>query len=126
MTRKVLAAIAGVVASALVVTLVEAIGFVLFPPGPLDPRSGVPLNPPSTGLMLCVLVAWAAGALAGGWTATRIARAGHGPALAVGCLQTGACLVNMILIPSPWWFWVLGLGVSVPLALVGWRLARRP
>jgi hypothetical protein len=32
----------------------------------------------------------------------------------------------MIAIPSPWWFWVLGLAVSVPLALVGWRMARRP
>jgi hypothetical protein len=125
-TRKVLSVIAGIVASALVVTLVEAVGFVLFPPGPLDPRSGVPVNPPSLGLMLCVLVAWALGALAGGFTATKVARAGHGPALALGSLQTGACIVNMIAIPSPWWFWVLGLGVSVPLALVGWRIARRP
>lgn len=125
MTRKILAVIAGIVASALVVTLVEAVAFVVFPPGPLDPRSGVPLNPPSTGLMLAVLVAWAAGAFTGGFTATKIARAGHGPALAVGSLQTGACIVNMIAIPSPWWFWVLGLGVSVPLALTGWRAARR-
>ena len=126
MTRTILAVIAGIVASALVVTLVEAIGFVFFPLGPLDPRSGVPVNPPSTGLMLCVLAAWAAGALAGGWTATKIGRAAHGPALGVGSMQTGACIVNMIAIPSPWWFWVLGLGVSIPLALAGWRLARRP
>jgi hypothetical protein len=125
-TRKVLAVIAGIVASALVITLIEAVAFVLFPPGPLDPRSGVPVNPPSTALMLCVLGAWAAGALVGGWTATKIARAAHGPALAVGSMQTGACIVNMIAIPSPWWFWVLGLGVSIPLALAGWRMARRP
>jgi hypothetical protein len=125
-TRKVLAVIAGIVGSALVITLIEAMAFVLFPPGPLDPRSGVPVNPPPVGLMLCVLVAWAAGAVAGGWTATKIARAAHGPALAVGSLQTGACIVNMIAIPSPWWFWVLGLAVSIPLALVGWWMARRP
>lgn len=118
--------IAGVVASALVITLIEAVAFVLFPPGPLDPRSGVPVNPPPVGLMLCVLAAWAAGACVGGWTATKIGRAAHGPALAVGSLQTGACIVNMIAIPSPWWFWVLGLAVSIPLALVGFRLARRP
>lgn len=124
--RKVLAVIGGLVAGALVITLIEAVGFVLFPPGPLDPRSGVPVNPPPVGLMLCVLVAWAAGAIAGGWTATKIARAGHGPALALGSLQTGACIVNMIAIPSPWWFWVLGLAVSIPSALVGFRLARRP
>jgi hypothetical protein len=74
-TRKVLAVIAGIVAGALVITLVEAIGVVFFPLGPLDPRSGVPVNPPPVGLMLCVLVAWAAGAVTGGWTATKIGRA---------------------------------------------------
>lgn len=126
MTRKVLAVLAGLVASGLVITLVEAVGFVLFPPGPLDPRSGVPLNPPSLGLMLCVLVAWACGAVVGGFTATKVARGGSAQALALGSLQTGACIVNMIAIPSPWWFWVLGLAVSIPSALVGYRLARRP
>lgn len=124
--RKLLAFVAGLVAGGLTIGLLEWAGHLLVPPGPLDPRSRVPVDPPSTAALLLVLVAWAAGAFVAGWVATRVGGTlGHGLALAVGSFLMGGGLMNLIAIPSPAWFWVLGLLCFLPLALAGWRTARR-
>ena len=124
MTRKILAVIAAIVAGSLAITLVEMVAHQVIPPGPVDPRSRLPLNPPTVPMMLTVIVGWAVGALVAGFTATNIARAGYGPALIAGLVLTGAGLMLVIAIPSPVWFWVFGLGQFVPMALLGFRAAR--
>jgi hypothetical protein len=75
-------------------------------------------------MMLTVIVGWAVGAFVAGFTATKIARAGYGPAVVAGLLLMGAGLMMVIMIPSPVWFWVFGLGQFVPMALLGFRVAR--
>lgn len=124
MTRKVLAVIAALVAGSLAITVVETIAHQFIPPGPVDPRSRLPLNPPTVSMMMTVIVGWAVGALVAGFTATKIARAGYGPAVSVGLLLTGAGLAMLMMIPSPVWFWIVGLGQFVPMALLGFRLVR--
>jgi hypothetical protein len=123
-TRKVLAVIAAVVAGGLAITLVEAVAHRFVPLGPVDPRSHVPLNPPTVPLMLTVIAGWAVGAFVAGWVATKIARAGYGPAAASGLVLAGAGLTMVIAIPSPVWFWIVGLGQFVPMALLGFRAVR--
>jgi MFS family permease len=123
-TRKILAVIAAIVAGALAITLVEMVAHQFVPPGPVDPRSHLPLDPPTVPMMLTVIVGWAVGALVGGWVATRLGRASYGPALIAGLVLMGAGLMMVIAIPSPVWFWILGLGQFVPMALLGFRVAR--
>jgi hypothetical protein len=123
-TRKILAVIAAVVAGSLAITLVEMVAHQVIPPGPVDPRSGLPLNPPTVPMMLTVIVGWVVGALVAGFTATKIARGGYGPALIAGLVLTGAGLMLVIAIPSPVWFRVFGLGQFVPMALLGFRVVR--
>jgi hypothetical protein len=123
-TRKVLAVIAAMVAGSLAITLVEAVAHRFVPLGPVDPRSHVPLNPPTMPLMLTVIVGWAAGAFVAGFVATKIARAGYGPAAVAGLILMGAGLMMVLMIPSPAWFWIVGLGQFVPMALAGFRIAR--
>jgi hypothetical protein len=123
-TRKVLAVIAGMVAGALAITLVEMGAHQLVPPGPVDPRSHVPLNPPTVPMMLTVIVGWAVGSFVAGFVATKIARAGYGPAAVAGLILMGAGLTMVLMIPSPVWFWIVGLGQFVPLAVLGFRAAR--
>ena len=124
MTRKILAVIAAIVAGSLAITLVETVAHQFVSPGPVDPRSHVPLNPPTVPLMLSVIVGWAVGAFVAGLTATKIARAGYGPALAAGLVLAAAGLVMVIMIPSPLWFRIVGVGQFVPMALLGFRAAR--
>lgn len=125
MMRNFLAVVAGLAAGGVTIGLLEMLGHQLIPPGPLDPRSHVPVNPPSTAALLLVVLAWTCGAFVGGWVATRVGKTRtHGPALAVGSFLMGGGLMNLLAIPSPAWFWVLGLLSFLPFALLGWRTGR--
>src|SRR5262245_52002319 len=110
--RSILAVIGGMLVAFVIIAVVEAIGIKLYPPppglNPADPESlkrwvaSMPLA-----AKLCVLLAYAAGSVAGGWVA-----AGLGPgarlmhAMIVAALLFGAGLMNLMTIPHPAWFWV--------------------
>jgi hypothetical protein len=79
-----------------------------------------------TGALLVVLVGWILGSLAGGWVAARTSLSGamrH--AIIVGVLLTAAGIFNNLAIPPPAWFWI-GIGVFLPSAWYGGRMAARP
>jgi hypothetical protein len=121
--------IAGIVAAFLCVFAVEWIGHSLYPP-----PAGLDVNDPADQARLMeampaaakalVLLAWFAGALAGAWTANRIA--GRGIAgWVVALLVIAAGVATMLMIPHPAWMWAGG--ILLPL-LAGWiahRMAGR-
>jgi hypothetical protein len=131
MLRSVGAVVAGVILGGGVVFAVELLGGMLFPMPP-----GLDLNDPQAlavamanaplGALLFVLLAWAAGSLAGGWLAARLAgRAPHWHALIVGVLLLIAGIINLATLPHPLWFQVVSVLVFLPAAWLGGALGAR-
>lgn len=127
--RSIVAVLAGMVVFAFLVMAIEAVGMMIFPPPPgtdmANPEAAraAMANAP-VGSLLFVLLAWIVGTFAGAWTAARIARrapVGHG--LVVGVLGLAGAIANMLMIPHPVWFWVLGVAVFLPVAWLGARIA---
>lgn len=132
--RSIVAVVLGFIVASLVMMVIEGVnGHVLFPElgkaaaGITDPeqmRALFAAAPPAA--LLVVIVGWTLGAIAGGWTAARIAvRAPIGHALAVGALLLLAGVMNNLMLPPPTWFWIASLAVLLPAAWLGGRMARK-
>ena len=130
--RRILGVILGFVVASAVMMLIEFTNGHLFYPelsraaqGMKDPAQIAALMAQApVGALLVVVLVWLLGAIAGGWSATRIARTESStPALSLGLLLTLAGIANNLMIPPPLWFWVLGLTVMIPGAWYGARLA---
>jgi len=127
--RSVLAILAGAIVAGVLIALVEAMSSAVYPPPPgIDihdheaMRQHVDTLP--IGAFLFVLAAWAIGSFGGSWVAARLAtraRLRHG--LAVGALFLGAGVMNMLMIPHPWWMWVGGILALAGCSFLGARLA---
>jgi len=110
--RSVLAVIAGMLVAFVLIAVVQSVGLSVYPP----PSDMDPLNYESIksamariplGALLFVLLSYAAGSVAGGWLAARIApRAKMTHAMVLAALLFGAGLMNLITIPHPPWFWI--------------------
>lgn len=110
--RSILAVIVGMLVAFVVIGVIEAIGIKLYPP----PRGATPTDRESLKALvasmplaakLCMLLAYAAGSVAGGWMAALLApRAKRMHAMIVAALLFGAGLMNLMTIPHPAWFWV--------------------
>lgn len=127
MLRKLGGVVVGaVVALLLIVVLERAIRYV-FPPPPLDysdpdVRRLLAMNAPA-GSLISVIVAYAFAALAGAWTAVRVARDGAWPAWAVGGLLLLQTVLNVVSLPHPLWFTVLALAAIAAAAWTAGQLA---
>ena len=124
--RRVLAVLAGVGVGVGIIFAVEAINSWLYvPPGldlnDLDAMRAYMRELPAAALLI-VLLGWGLGALAGGWVAARVGR-GFAPARWVGIILLGVALFNLLSLPHPLWFWIVGILVFVPAAELGARLA---
>ena len=130
--RAILGVAAGLVTMFLVIMGIEFLGHVLFPPPPgLDPMNPADLgtimaSQPVAALALVVL-AWVAGAFAGGWVAARVARDWPRVAAVLVSVVVIAGVVGMIVqLPEhPRWMSILGLLLPIPAALLGARFARQ-
>lgn len=129
--RLLMGIVAGVVAAFLCVFAVEFVAHGLYPPpagldasNPADQARLMAAMPAAAKAM--VLLAWFAGALAGAWTANRIA----GRSLAgwiVALLVIAAGIATMAMIPHPAWMWAGGIALPLLAAWIADRLgARRP
>lgn len=132
--RSILAVVIGFIVASAVMMLVETInGKVLYPElgklgtGVTDREeirkllAGAP-----AGAFLVVLLGWALGSFAGGFTATWIGKQPpYRHALILGVLLTLAGIANNLMVPPPLWFWVAGFLVFIPAACAGARLAPR-
>ena len=129
--RIVMGAVAGIVVAFLCVFAVEFVAHGLYPP-----PAGIDASDPAGQARLMaampaaakamVLAAWFLGALAGAWTANRIA----GRSLAgwiVALLVIAAGIATMVMIPHPAWMWAGGIALPLLGAWIADRMsARRP
>jgi hypothetical protein len=131
MGRRILAAVAGLVAGTVAIMLVETLGHRLYPmPADLDPKDPAALGRWMAGMpvwaWLVVLAAYAAGSVVGGAVARRLAPGRPlGPALWVGIVLTLLGFVNLATLPGqPLWFAIASTLCYVPCAWLGARLVR--
>lgn len=128
MFRKIAALLAGIVATSIAVGLVQQLDHYFYPlPAGTDPNDPDSFkNYVQTApffAVFFVIISYAAGALAGGFVSTKIANdCKKIYAVVIGILFLMISIYMMITIPSPIWFWILGIAVW-SLVLVGWRLA---
>ncbi len=130
MLRKVLAVIAGFIITGAVVGAVQWIGHQIYPL-----LAGADLNDNETlkdyvenapfMALFFVILSYAAGAFAGGFAATKIARdSSRAPAFIIGALFTLFSIYMMLTVPTPFWFWVLGIA-AWGLVMAGRSVARK-
>ncbi len=128
MLRQILSVLAGLLTVSIVVGLVQALGHYAIPmPQGLDAndpdvvKNYVDENPMA---MVFVLLSYAAGAFLGGFVATLIAKDNsRSPVFIIGALYILVTIYMMFIIPSPFWFWVLGIAFW-GLVFVGRTMAR--
>ena len=130
MVRNILALLAGLLVMGLTVAAVQVAGHALFPPpsgiDPGDHEQMVAYIARMPVLALAwVLLAYAAGAVAGGFTAAKLSRARPSRLpWAIGTVLLALVVMNFVLIPyHPLWMMALGILVPFPFALIGGRLA---
>lgn len=128
MLRQFLAVIAGIIVGSLGIWLVERIGHSLYPfpadlkPDDIEGFKAYIENLPFMGKFI-VILGYALGALVSGFVATKVGN-NNKPAAAIVCggIFLFFTIYNMLVLPTPVWFWVLGILVW-SLVLVGYRLA---
>ena len=126
--------LAGFVAATVVMLIVEFLnGHVFYPAlgkaaeGVRDPEVLRHLMATAPkGALIVVLFGWALGGLVGGLVAGKLApKAPLAHSVALALLLTLSVVANNLMIPPPAWFWIAGLVITGPMALVGARLTAR-
>lgn len=127
MLRIFLGIVAGVVLAFVVITALEMVSYVAFPPpaglDPADPEDVkriVAAAPMAA--KVWVVFCWFAGVLAGGWLARRLSRTGWAGWVIAGLIAVGG-IANVLMIPHPLWMQIAA--VAAPL-LAGWIVTRLP
>ena len=128
--RSILAVIAGLVVAVIIITVFEMVNSQVYPlPPGVDPTDQEALRAVAkdipAGAFVLVVAGWAAGALAGAWSAGRLVGRSslvHGMVVAVLLFIFG--VINMLLIPHP--VWLAGIVGFLGCGYVGARLAARP
>ena len=129
--RSVISVVVGIIAGVLAIALVEAVGHQVYPPPEgidVNDREAMKemVDSAPVGALLFVLAAWAIGAAVGGWLAVRLGGSGPRGPFIVGLVLLAFGVTNMLMIPHPTWFFVVGVILFLPAALGGGRLAHRP
>lgn len=121
--------VAGIVVAFLCVFAVEFVAHGLYPP-PAGLDAGNPadqarlMEAMPAGAKAMVLLAWFVGALAGAWTANRIADRSLAGWI-VALLVIAAGIATMIMIPHPAWMWAGGILLPLAAAWIADRLSAR-
>ena len=131
MLRSVLSIVIGVFAGGATIMLMEMLGHAIYPPpegvnfeDPVAVAAMVAAAP--VGALLMVILAFAVGAFAGGLVAGFIKpKLQTYQPLVVGAIFTVFGLMNLLMIPHPWWFWLASLACFIPMAFLGGRMASK-
>lgn len=117
MLRRVLAAIAGIIAASISIYLIETLGHLLFPfpegAKPMDMewiKNNIDLIP--RGSMIAVIIAHGVGIAVGMFVTGLISKTSIIPAYVVAGFMAVATIANWFMIPSPTWFYISD-GISV-------------
>jgi uncharacterized protein YacL len=128
MLRKILAVIAGMISGGIGVGIVQTIGHYFYPmpqgmkSDDMEAMKNYVENAPFMALFF-VIISYAAGAFVSGFVSTKIANDGKKIyALICGIIFLIQSIYMMSLLPTPLWFWVLGI-LSWILVLVGYKVA---
>ncbi len=126
MLKNMLSVVAAFIIGAICVFAIEKIGHIVYPvPAGLDILKPETIreyakNAPA-GALLFALGAQCIGAFIGGLVTSLIAVVKFPMAMTYGVLITFFALMNLIVIPHPYWFMALSLLLPIPLALAGSR-----
>lgn len=128
MLRAILGVIAGIIAGSVCVWGVETLNHILHPypagmkANDMEAFKSYIENLPFLGKFM-VIVGYALGALVSGFISTKIAKNGKPTAAIIcGLIFLSFTIYNMVVLPTPIWFWVLGILVW-GLVLAGYKLA---
>ncbi|WP_411812512.1 hypothetical protein ACLB9Y_05230 [Chryseobacterium scophthalmum] len=128
MLKKILAVVAGIIVGSICVWAVETLNHMLYPYpegmklGDMEGFKNYIETLPFLGKFM-VIIGYALGALVSGFIATKISKDGKPTAaLICGIIFLVFTIYNMTVLPTPIWFWVLGILVWT-LVLAGYRLA---
>lgn len=126
MLRRILAVVGGLIAGSVCIGAVEWLGHYFYPlpegmkPNDMDAFKEYVTTAPFMALFF-VIIAYAVGALVSGFISTKIAKDGKNRyALICGIFFLLATIYNMAILPTPVWFWILGI-VVWGLVLVGYQ-----
>jgi|SRR3954454_10644033 len=120
--------LAGAILAFLCISGLELLSQLIYPPPPgfdlADPADLARLMHvmPAAALVL-VALGWFVGALAGAWAADSIARSGRAGWIVALLVLAGAVL-NMAMIPHPWWMWAAGIALPLAAGQLARRLAK--
>jgi hypothetical protein len=128
MLRNILAVFAGIIVGSICIWGVETLNHLLYPfpkgikPDDMEGFKNYIETLPFLGKFM-VIVGYALGAVVSGFIATKVAKS-EKPNLAIICGVIFLCftIYNMSVLPTPIWFWILGVLVWV-LVLAGYKLA---
>ncbi len=128
MLRIILGVIAGIIAGSVCVWAIETVNHILYPyPAGMKANDREAFksyieNLPFLGKFM-VILGYAFGALASGFISTKIAKKAK-PAAAIICglVFLSFTIYNMMVLPTPIWFWISGISVWT-MVLAGYRLA---
>lgn len=128
MLRKILAVPAGLFFGVLCISAIEKLGHYLFPrpegmkADDMEALKQYVETAPLMALMF-VIIGYAVGAFIAGFSSTKIARDGKKIyAVICGAIFLLQGIYMMYILPTPIWFWILGIAVW-GLVLVGYKLA---
>jgi hypothetical protein len=128
MLRRILAVPAGLIVGIICITIIEKIGHQLYPPpagaasGDMVAMKDYVAHAPFMALFF-VIIGYALAAFVSGFTASKVASNGkHTSAIVCGVIFLFITIYMMFSLPTPVWFWILGIFV-LGLVLVGSKLA---
>jgi hypothetical protein len=128
MLRVILGVVGGIIAGSLCIWGVETLNHILYPypagmkANDMEAFKSYIENLPLLGKFM-VIVGYAVGALVSGFISTKIAKNGKPTAAVIcGLIFLSFTIYNMMVLPTPIWFWILGILVWT-LVLAGYRLA---
>lgn len=128
MGRRILAVVGGLLTGAICISLMEMLGHFLYPlpagvkTTDVEAFKAYVSTLPFAALLL-VLVGYSLGAVVSGFISTKIANDGKSRyAIICGVFFLLATVYNMYMLPTPIWFWILGI-VLWGLVLIGYKLA---
>jgi hypothetical protein len=128
MLRVILGVVGGIIAGSLCIWGVETLNHILYPypagmkANDMEAFKSYIENLPFLGKFM-VIVGYAVGALVSGFISTKIAKNGKPTAAVIcGLIFLSFTIYNMMVLPTPIWFWILGILVWT-LVLAGYRLA---
>lgn len=128
MIRKILAVVAGMIVGSVGVWIIERLGHALYPfpaglrPDDLEGFKSYVESLPFMGKFI-VILGYALGASLSGFISTKVAKDGKPTAAIIcGIIFIFFTIYNMIMLPTPIWFWILGIAVW-GLVLAGYKLA---